>query len=88
MSGRDELETMLDLVTTRAAACFGAENYGLETGKQADLVVFDAPTPVDVVRTLAARRWVISRGRVAAETEPANSRVHWNGHEEPVRFLV
>jgi len=88
MSGRDELETMLDLVTTRAAACFGAEHYGLEEGKQADLVVFDAPTPVDAVRTLAARRWVISRGRVVAETDPANSRVQWNGREEQVRFLV
>ncbi|HET6780975.1 MAG TPA: cytosine deaminase [bacterium] len=88
MSGRDELEMMLDLVTTRAAACFGAEHYGLEEGKQADLVVFDAPTPVDAVRTMAARRWVISRGRVAAETAPASARVQWNGREEQVRFLV
>ncbi|MGH9201343.1 MAG: cytosine deaminase [Vicinamibacterales bacterium] len=87
MSGRDELETMLDLVTTRAAACFGTDEYGLDEGKRADLVVFDAPGAVDALRTLAARRWVVSRGRVVAETEPARSRVHWNGHEEEVRFI-
>ena len=88
MSGRDELETMLDLVTTRAAACFGAEDYGLAEGKQADLVIFDARSAVDALRTLAVRRWVISRGRVVAETEPARSRVRWNGPDEEVRFLI
>ncbi len=88
MSGRDELETMLDLVTTRAAACFGAEDYGLEVGKRADLVLFDAPTAVDAVRTLAARRTVISRGRVVAETLPARSTVRWNGRDEEIRFVT
>ncbi|MBI2200397.1 MAG: cytosine deaminase [Armatimonadetes bacterium] len=88
MSGRDELEMMLDLVTTRAAACFGADEYGLDEGNRADLVVFDAPGAVDALRTLAARRWVISRGRVVAETEPARSRVRWNGHDEEVRCLI
>ncbi|HEU4798235.1 MAG TPA: cytosine deaminase [bacterium] len=88
MSGREELETMLDLVTTRAAACFGADDYGLDVGKRADLVVFDAPTPVDAVRTMAPRRYVVSRGRVVAETRPARSTVRWNGREEDVRFLI
>ena len=88
MSGRDELAMMLDLVTSRAAACFGADDYGLGAGKRADLVVFDAPTAVDAVRTMAARRWVISRGRVVAETQPARSTVRWNGRDEAVRFVL
>ncbi len=87
LSGRDELETLLDLVTTRAAACVGAVDYGLAEGCVADLVVFDAPTAVDAIRTLAARRWVISRGRVVAETQPARSTVRWAGEDEPVRFF-
>jgi len=87
LSGRDELETLLDLVTTRAAACFGADDYGLEVGKRADLVLFAAPSAVDAVRTLASRRVVIARGRVVAETRPARSTVSWNGREEEIRFL-
>lgn len=87
MSGREELEMLLDLVTTRAAAVFGAEDYGLAVGRRADLVVFDAPTPVDALRTLAARRYVVSHGRVVAETQPARSRVCWDGRTEEVRFL-
>lgn len=88
LSGRDELETILDLVTTRAAACFGVEDYGLEEGCRADLVVFDAPSAVDAVRTLASRRFVVSRGRVVAETRPPLSTVVWNEQEEEVRFVV
>jgi cytosine deaminase len=87
MSGRDELETMLDLVTTRAAACFGSEEYGLEEGKRSDLVLVDAPTAVAVVRTLAARRVVISRGRIVAETRPARSTVRWGNRDEEIRFV-
>lgn len=88
MSGRDELEMMLEMVTTRAAACFGADAYGLEAGARADLVVFDAPTAVDALRTLAARRYVVSHGRLVAETEPARARVRWNGREEAVQFRL
>lgn len=87
MSGHDELAAMLDFVTTRAAACLGLADYGLAEGKRADLVVFDAPTAVDAVRTLAARTAVISGGRVVARTTPARATVSLNGRDEEVSFL-
>jgi len=86
MSGHDELESMLDFVTTRAARCLGLPAYGLAEGLQADLVVWDAPTPVDAVRTLAARTAVISRGKIVARTTPARATVTRNGREEAVAF--
>jgi cytosine deaminase len=86
MSGRDELTQMLDFVTTRAAECLGLIDYGLAEGRRADLVVFDAPTPVDVVRTLAVRTAVISRGRVVARTTPSETRVVVDGREDPLTF--
>ena len=78
---------MLDFVTTRAAACLGLADYGLAEGRHADLVVFDAPTPVDAVRTLAVRTAVISRGRVVARTTAPRTMVNVNGRESPVAFL-
>jgi cytosine deaminase len=87
MSGHDELASMLDFVTTRAARCLGLSDYGLAEGRLADLVVFDAPTLVDAVRTLAARTAVVSRGRVVARTTPARTTVMLNGREELVSFL-
>ncbi|MGQ0571882.1 MAG: amidohydrolase family protein, partial [Armatimonadota bacterium] len=86
MSGYQEFTTLLDMVTTRAAACFGLTDYGLIEGNQADLVVFDAPTPMDAIRTLAPRVAVISRGRVVARTAPARSEVILRGAPEVVTF--
>ena len=86
LSGYDELNTLLDLVTTRAAACFGLTDYGLAEGRRADLVVFDAPTPMDAIRRIAPRVAVVSGGRVVARTTPARSEVLLGGAPEVVTF--
>ncbi len=88
MSGLDEIPEMLELATTRGARTLGVEDeYGIEEGKPADFVVFDAPTPLEVLRLRPARRWVVRRGRVVAETTPALSRLLLeNGREERVTF--
>lgn len=87
MSGHEELERLLDFVTTRAARVLGLEGYGLAEGCRADLVVFDAPTRVEAIRTLAPRIAVISRGRVVARTTPSRTTVTIGGREEPVSFF-
>ena len=77
---------MLEFVTTRAARCLGLDDYGLREGGPANLVVFDAPTVVDAVRTLAARTAVVSRGRVVARTTPPRTTLDLRGRNEPVTF--
>lgn len=86
MSGHADFTTLLEMVTTRAAACLGLEDYGLAEGRRADLVVFDAPTPMDVIRRLAPRLAVVSRGRVVARTTPSRSEVLLGGGAEVVTF--
>jgi cytosine deaminase len=74
MSGLDEIPEMLRCATERGARTLGIEDeYGLEEGKPADCVVFDAPNATEVLRLHPARRWVVRRGRVIAETEPART---------------
>jgi cytosine deaminase len=71
MSGLDEIPQLLDCATWRGARTLGVEDeYGIEEGKRADLVVFDAPTPLEVMRLKPVRRWVIRGGTVIAETMP------------------
>jgi cytosine/creatinine deaminase len=87
MSGLDEIPQLLACATWRGAQTLGVEDeYGVEEGKPADLVVFDAPTPIEVLRLMPARRWVIRRGRVVAETTPTSSRLFREGGEETVTF--
>ena len=74
MSGREEITEMLRLATERGARTLGVEDdYGIEEGKPADCVIFDAPTPIDAISLRATRRYVIRRGRVIAETDPART---------------
>ncbi len=74
MSGLDEIPEMLTCATERGARTLGVEDeYGLEEGKPADCVVFDAPNAREVIRLRATRRFVIRRGRVIAETTPAKT---------------
>ena len=71
MSGLDEIPQLLECLTWRGARTLGVEDeYGIEEGKRADLVVFDAPSPREVMRLKPVRRWVIRGGRVIAETTP------------------
>ncbi|MGH8870138.1 MAG: hypothetical protein ACRDYU_19385 [Actinomycetes bacterium] len=46
----------------------GLEAYGRLGGGRADLVVHDSERVVDVLRAHVLPRWVLSRGRVVAET--------------------
>jgi cytosine deaminase len=76
MSGRDEIEEILRCATERGARTLGLDDeLGLEEGKAADCVVFDAPSALEVLRLKPVRRYVVRRGRVVAETTPSRSTV-------------
>jgi len=85
MSGRDEITEMLRLATERGARTLGVEDdYGIEEGKPADCVIFEATTPIDVISLRATRRYVVRRGRVIAETTPARTTLLG----DPLNFAV
>jgi cytosine deaminase len=85
MSGREEITEMLRVATERGARTLGVEDeYGIEEGKPADCVIFDAPSPIDVISLRATRRYVIRHGRVIAETSPARTTLLG----DPLNFAV
>jgi cytosine deaminase len=51
------------MVTTRSAALMRIEDYGLEVGRWADLVVVDAPDSAAAVAELALPLYGFKRGR-------------------------
>ena len=63
-----ELRTVFDMVTANAARAMRLDWHGLEEGKRADIVVFQAKTLVDALRLQAPRRFVIRKGRLAARS--------------------
>jgi len=87
MSGAEELNQLIDMITVNPAQALGLPGYGLADGAPANLVVFDAPTAMDALRLLPRRRMVLRGGAVVARTEPARTTVVWDGREEPVDFM-
>ena len=86
MSGRDEITTMLDLVTTNAARTLNiADRYGIEEGKPANCIILDAADATEALRLLPARLYVVKAGRIVARTTPSHAtlrRASGGGEEE------
>ncbi|MGH7185240.1 MAG: amidohydrolase family protein, partial [Pseudomonadota bacterium] len=71
MTSRAGMRAAFAAVTENPARILGLEGYGLAPGCFADLVVLQAPDPIEALRLKATRLQVIRRGKVIAET-PAN----------------
>jgi cytosine deaminase len=85
MTGRGELFRAYDMVTRNPARSCGYD-WALEVGKPANFVVLDCADEAEAIRLRPVALWVVRRGRVVAETEPARSRVIGDGWEEQVTF--
>jgi len=61
-----ELEQVWDMVTDNAARAARLDGYGIAPGRRADLVVIDAPSVHEALRTQPPRRHVINDGHEVA----------------------
>ena len=83
MSGYEEINDVLDLITTNAAKTLRIEDrYGIEEGKPANFLVLDAPTAFEALRLLPARLHVFKQGREIASTTSARSTLRRQGDDE------
>jgi len=86
MTGIDEMRACFDAVTVNGARTLGLEGYGLEPGCHADMVVLQAPDPVEALRTRATRLFVVRRGRVIASTPETRTTLALQGDRLELDF--
>lgn len=84
MASIADKQKVFDIVTNGNARAIGLDNYGLEKGRNADLVILQARDPVEALRLKANRLTVIRRGKVIAETAPRMSRLSLDGRPAEV----
>ena len=72
------------MVTRENAAIMGLQDYGLEKGSVASLVVLDANGPVEAVRLRAQRLLVVSKGKVIARREKSPMTLSIPGRPESI----
>ena len=68
LSSMADMRWCFDAVTVNSAAIMGFEGYGVEKGCKADFNILHAGDAIEAIRLRAARRYVVRRGRVIAET--------------------
>ncbi|MGE3306812.1 MAG: amidohydrolase family protein [Rhizobiaceae bacterium] len=79
MSHPSEMRKCFDMVTVESAAIMGLDDYGLEVGRKASLVVLDAGNPIEALRLRAERLCVVARGKVVAERERRDTQLSLPG---------
>jgi cytosine deaminase len=84
MGTRSDLLEVLAMLTRHPAEILRVDDYGLDVGCRADLVVWEAERPEDVVATQAARRLVVKHGRVSVEHAHAAT-LRWRDDSRPRR---
>lgn len=70
MTARPEMETLYDMITTRAAWAMGIKDHALAEGSPANLVVLDAPDVLEALRFHRPPRHVVSQGRLLEADVP------------------
>ncbi|MDP7641810.1 MAG: amidohydrolase family protein [Alphaproteobacteria bacterium] len=70
VGARAEVRDCFDMITRRSAGILGLEDYGIEVGAPADLVVIDAAAPETAVAELAPPLWGFKRGRMTFKRTP------------------
>ncbi|OCT16940.1 cytosine deaminase [Paenibacillus pectinilyticus] len=68
MGSKQDVVTLVEMVTTRAAQALELTNYGLHIGADADLVLLEASNLRSAVYERAPRRFVWKRGQLVAST--------------------
>jgi cytosine deaminase len=64
MTTREDMETLYDMVTTKAAQCIGLQDFELKVGAPANIVVLDESNVLEALRNHEAPAYVISHGKL------------------------
>ncbi len=64
MTTRPEMETLYDMITTKAAECIGIQDFKIKVGAPANLVVLDIPNTLEALRYHEAPLHVVSHGKL------------------------
>jgi cytosine deaminase len=88
MTGQEAMRQCFLAVTETPARILGLDGYGIAPGCHADLVILHAASPVEAIRLRAARRIVLRRGTVVAESPRAVARLDLPGRPAAVDFRL
>ncbi|MGF7059753.1 cytosine deaminase [Brassicibacter mesophilus] len=89
MSGYDQIPQLFDMVTLNSAKTLNiSDSYGIEVGKNADLIVLDAKTEMDAIRIMSECLYVIRKGKIVCSTTPSIRELTLDGAVRNIDFKL
>lgn len=74
--GYDQINRSLDLISTNSARTLNIQDdYGIEEGKPANLLILPAENDFDALRRQVPVQYSIRHGKIIAETQPATTQI-------------
>ncbi len=73
LSSREDMAWCFDAVTVNSARIMGLEGYGVSRGCKANVVILQAPDPIEAIRLRATRLTVVRHGKIISETPEATA---------------
>ena len=84
MAGIEDKIRIFEALTVNSAKALGLEDYGLQPGCNADLVLLQARDPAEALRLKPVRIAVIRRGKIIARTAPRLGNLFLDGRPAQV----
>ncbi|MDC3417018.1 cytosine deaminase [Aquibacillus salsiterrae] len=87
LMGYEQIKNSIDFITTNSAKTMGlADEYGLEEGKSANLIILDADDEYDAIRRQSSILYSVRHGKVLVNTKPAKTTLTMGETEENITF--
>lgn len=87
LSSEEDMNLLFDMITYNGAKTLDElANYGIDENKQADFIILDARDEKEALRLTADCLYVIRKGEVLLQTEPAKRELFMDGSELVVDF--
>lgn len=71
LSGNNQILNLFDMISVNGAKTLNVKEYGVEVGNQADCIILDARDEKEAIRLTSECLYVIRKGRIISETQPA-----------------
>ncbi len=89
LSGNSQVKSLFDMITINGAKTLNMDKgYGIEVGNQADLIILDARDEKEAIRLTSECLYVIRKGKVIANTQPARRKLSLGDGEFDVDFKM
>ena len=75
LSDHEQIKDLFDMITTKGAKTLGLNDYGIEIGHPANVIILDASDEIEAIRLTSECLYVIREGRVISTAKPAKRRL-------------